>query len=507
VRIARVGIVFLAAVLFAQLLYITCVNYITQWPEGPSGCDAFGYLRQAQLIRERGPVRGLDTAITKPVAEALVRAAKETGFPASAWYLAVAPGCTYYNEHTDRIVLQYPPGTGMIYSIFPEGIEVRATAIASATFLFLLSSIAAFYIRSWKVALGVLSAGALSVVTLTHEGNGLSVWPSMFAAAIAAWLTVKALDTTQLKPSLAWLAVLGFVCGIAINIRLANSFILFGILAAMALVNRHRAASMALLLLAAGVGALPTFAGNWINAGSPFRPTYPNGTEGMQVFQWDWVWDYNLKFYITAGWSSVLLGAFAAGTIITIVLWRRLPLWLPLALLLNFAFSVVFFLTHVPHQSYYFAHVSTWGLYTCIFTVFSRARDKLEAHTPALLSAAAVGFTIFMLVHLRFAQTSLIDTPQIDFSPEPNSVFWTANPAGYLVYFDIAYGATVMNADAPTRQALIKAVREKNIPQYFVADTPEISSIIVDEGSQMERVGHLFGFEVYHESHKEKVDR
>jgi hypothetical protein len=253
--IARVGIVFLATCLFVYLVYIT--SYITQWPEGPAGCDAYGYLRQAQLIREHGPIRGLDTSIESPVADALVRAAKATTLPASAWYLAVAPGCTYYNENTDRIVLQFPPGTGMIYALFPETIQVRATAIASATLLFLLSSVAAFYSRSWQSAVGILSVGALAVVTLTHEGNGLSVWPSMVAAAITAWLTVKALDAIELKSSLAWLGALGFVLGLATNIRLGNGFILFGILAAMAVVNRHRIMSTVILLLAAGAGALP----------------------------------------------------------------------------------------------------------------------------------------------------------------------------------------------------------------------------------------------------------
>jgi hypothetical protein len=242
-----------------------------------------------------------------------------------------------------------------------------------------------------------------------------------------------------------------------------------------------------------------TLAANWIDAGNPFRPTYAPGTVLIHDFQWDFIWNYSLKLYVADGWPSILLGTFAASTIIAIVIWRCLPLWLPVTLLVNFALSAAFYLTHFPHVSYYFVPVSTWGLYTFIFAGLGRAGEEAKGAGPALLSATALGGSLFMLAHLNFAKTSLLDKPQMDFSPEPNAVFWTANPSGYLVYLDIAYGATVMVADASTRQALLKAFGAEGLPQYFVADTPEINAIIV-ERQRMKKVGHLFGFNVYREN-------
>jgi hypothetical protein len=148
------------------------------------------------------------------------------------------------------------------------------------------------------------------------------------------------------------------------------------------------------------------------------------------------------------------------------------------------------------------AHLGGMGPLHVHLCGLGRAGEEAKGAAPALLSATALGGSLFMLAHLNFAKTSLLDKPQIDFSPEPNAVFWTANPSGYLVYLDIAYGATVMVADASTRKALLKAFGAEGLPQYFVADTPEINAIIV-ERQRMEKVGHLFGFNVYRENQSE----
>src|SRR4029079_6000916 len=71
-----------------------------------TGCDAFGYLRQAALFRSEG-AKGIDTELMPDVSRPLVAIAKSTGLAPEEWSQAIAPHCHHYKPATDKVVLQY----------------------------------------------------------------------------------------------------------------------------------------------------------------------------------------------------------------------------------------------------------------------------------------------------------------------------------------------------------------------------------------------------------------
>jgi hypothetical protein len=109
-------------------------EHAAQFVEDARGCDWFGYLRQARLFRENGPIGGLDTALRDDRTRYLVGVAKATGLDPDVWDYGVAPYCHHYKPRTDRVVLQYPPGTGFVHALWPEeGRQARASEVHQGT--------------------------------------------------------------------------------------------------------------------------------------------------------------------------------------------------------------------------------------------------------------------------------------------------------------------------------------------------------------------------------------
>ena len=86
-----------------------------------SGCDSFGYARQAQLFRKSNNFfSALDTSINTDVQSVLNDWGKSTSIKYKDWYQMVAPHAHHFRNDSQKVILQYPPGTGWLLSFFQE---------------------------------------------------------------------------------------------------------------------------------------------------------------------------------------------------------------------------------------------------------------------------------------------------------------------------------------------------------------------------------------------------
>jgi hypothetical protein len=94
---------------------------ISGWTEARGVYDDVCYLRQAHLFQRFG-LAGLDTDISRDDDHYLSSKLKEIGF--SAWNIPASAPCHTFMETSKKWVIQYPPGTGFLLSLFPSGFQV-----------------------------------------------------------------------------------------------------------------------------------------------------------------------------------------------------------------------------------------------------------------------------------------------------------------------------------------------------------------------------------------------
>lgn len=189
------------------------------------GCDAFGYARQAELFRTEGLPRGLDTRIDAPEARFLIAAAQSITSDSAEWSEAVAPHCHHYNSATGRIILEYPPGTGLILSIFPETVSfglafLLGMALVSAVFV---AAVVTYRPNNWGLA-GAFATLALIEVTTTNALASASLPVSIALIPLCALLTLAAFPSAGQSPKPGLALLLGVAGGLLLAVRLANIF-------------------------------------------------------------------------------------------------------------------------------------------------------------------------------------------------------------------------------------------------------------------------------------------
>src|SRR5215469_6053366 len=85
------------------------------WNESRGVYDDICYLRQAHLFQRFG-LAGFDTNISRDDDGYLAAKLKEINFPANE-----QPPCHTPMPASNKLVIQYPPGTGMLLALFPQG--------------------------------------------------------------------------------------------------------------------------------------------------------------------------------------------------------------------------------------------------------------------------------------------------------------------------------------------------------------------------------------------------
>ena len=250
---------------------------ISRWHESRGVYDDVCYLRQAHLFQRFG-LNGIDTDIVRDDDRYLANKLKEIGYP--EWNNPAQAPCHTPMPASNKIVLQYPPGTGFVLAAFPAGFQVIP--------LFTLASLVAFgfalfaLLRASTIPLVLLAAvsGDVAVYLMINPTKAsYSMAPTMMVCALAGYLTARLFADGAERQRLLLTALIGLLLGLSVSFRLPNVFLsagycVFFLVAFLMARSRETFLQGLAFGLAFLIGVAPTLAANAINAGSPFTTTY-----------------------------------------------------------------------------------------------------------------------------------------------------------------------------------------------------------------------------------------
>jgi hypothetical protein len=351
------------------------------WSETRAVYDDICYLRQAHLFQRFG-LAGFDTDISRDDDGYFKAKLKEIDFP--GWNDPERAACHNRMPGTGKLVIQYPPGAGMVLALFPEGHQVVP--------MFMLATIAVFGMALFGIFRArmngpIVLAGLLGSLAIYLMVNPLkasySMAPTAVICAVCGFLIAQWFGGPEKDRRIAPLMVLGFLLGLGVNFRLANLFLCGGccvfLLVDFLRVRRTRQFVYgALFALALVAGMAPTIVSYWVNTGSPFTSTYHGATDVRPLdFSFSVVREY-LNDYL-----QLALLAFAITG--TIRLWferedgARRVVQVTAA---NLAINLAFFLTYPIATPYYTIPIALLSLWSLLF-----ATAELEPPSANAVSA------------------------------------------------------------------------------------------------------------------------
>jgi len=247
-----------------------------------SGCDSFGYARQAQLFRKSNNfLSALDTSINTDIQSILINWGQNTSIKYKDWYQMVAPHAHHFRSDSQKVILQYPPGTGWLLSQFQEnkarkGLWILSFSAISSLFLSRLN-ISSNSFTNLSISLSCL--GSL-YITNTFSTRSDSIAPSCVIAILLTSLAVKSINYLNKNFRIPFFEIIliSLLCGFSMSIRPGNLLFLI-IPASVYLVTfklkvKYMIRSIILSSSAFFVSLQPLLLANKINTGSFLSSTY-----------------------------------------------------------------------------------------------------------------------------------------------------------------------------------------------------------------------------------------
>ena len=344
-----------------------------RWTEARGVYDDVCYLRQAHLFQRFG-LGGFDTDISRDDDHYLVGKLKAIGYPTRD-DASNAP-CHTPMPSSGRLVMQYPPGTGAVLALFPEGhqvipLYVLATVVVAALAALAISSAA---LASETVLAAVF--GCLAIYLMINPAKAsYSMAPTMVTCALVGYLTACWLIGRRHDVLL--LLSLGLLLGLSVTFRLPNLFLSAGyflvLLGAFLSTRTMRAALEGLWFgLAFLAGMAPTLMSNAINAGSPLATTYGAADVTPPDFSLAIVWQYiaDMQFVL------LLLAIVSAGLLLGMrgLAGVRSVAWLTAV---NLLVNLAFFLSHPVFTPYYTVPIAMLSLWSLLFAYVLRPAEAV----------------------------------------------------------------------------------------------------------------------------------
>jgi len=357
---------------------------MSRWSEARGVYDDVCYLRQAHLFQQFG-LGGLDTDISRDDDHYLALAVKEIGYP--TWNDPATIPCHTLIPATNKRVLQYPPGTGLVLALFPRGFQVIPLYVLSTVILFGFALLGISYARSRSAILLTAGFGCLTIYLMINPAKAsYSVAPTMVACALAGFVTAKLFSAPQ-RYRLLLTGLVGLLIGLAVNFRLPNLLLssgYFGFFFVAFLLSRKMETALQGILFGVAflAGMAPTLVANAINAGSPLRTTYGGVDVTPPALSFGVIASYlaDMQFVLLAlagAWTAWMLRRHRDdGT-------RQLALVTATNLLVNLAF----FLTHPLFTPYYTIPVAMLSLWSLVFAALMQPAKSVELAEPGRWTA------------------------------------------------------------------------------------------------------------------------
>lgn len=346
------------------LILASNVWSMSRWSEARGVYDDICYLRQAHLFQKHG-FSGLDTDIARNDDRYLQTKLKEIGF--AAWEDPAKAPC-HIPMPSKRQVIQYPPGTGLVLALFPEGFQVIPLYVSATVIVFGFALLAVFYARSTASTLLATGFGCIAIYLMINPTKAsYSMAPTMVVCALAGFLTARLFLAERRRHRLLLTALIGLLIGLAVNFRLPNLFLSSGYFAFFFisfLISRKMETLLQGALFGATflAGVAPTLLANAINAGSPLRTTYGEADVTTPEFSLGVIWQYiaDLQFAlltVAIAWTVMLLRSHPPDGV------KQVALVTAVNLLVNLAF----FLSHPVFTPYYTIPIAMLSLWSLLF--------------------------------------------------------------------------------------------------------------------------------------------
>jgi hypothetical protein len=237
---------------------------------------------------------------------------QQRNLPVSRWEAVVAPHAHQYFPTPGYVGVQYPPGTGLILALFPQG-EAVYRLNGAVIFTFVVVGVAALLVALWKRAwrsIGlVVLALILGLMVLTRVGAlSFSINAVLAPILVTCLLTIFALEFKSAGRSrlgLTCATIAGLSLGIAMLIRLPALLLLPGFLILLWPGFRNpRVTSLpvALILGVAITGVIPVLINQHQVAGAWYLPTYASVDAAAPTIE---RLKFNFAFFLGNGHASV----------------------------------------------------------------------------------------------------------------------------------------------------------------------------------------------------------
>jgi hypothetical protein len=363
-------------VLIVAIVFISEALSMARWTENRGVWDDFCYLRQAHLFQTLG-FGGLDTDISRNTDHYIETKLKQGGWPGSI------VTCFDPKPATGKTVMFYPPGTGFLLALFPEGNQVASLYMACTLIILLLAATCIALARSNALLATATVLGCLSVYWMINPAKAsYSVAPTMVVCILAGFLTAllvasadnKADDKVRLLVCLA----LGFLLGLSCNLRIANALLATGYIAFFALrvmVKRNIGACRegAVFLIALAVGSVPTMIANTINGGEPFAKLYPGEVSTLAISNLTELASRTVA-YLTDTQGVVMLASIGIAIYVFIAA-PGSPRQLAFLVAVGGSFNLLYFITHNGYNAYYLMPASMLSVWSLFFGAYFRDRS------------------------------------------------------------------------------------------------------------------------------------
>ena len=349
---------------------------MSRWSEARGVYDDVCYLRQAHLFQRFG-LGGFDTDIVRDDDHYLASKLKEIGYP--TWNDPATAPCHPPMAASGKRVIQYPPGTGLVLALFPQGYQVIPLYVTASVILFGFVLLAIFTARTPASILLTGAFGVLAIYMMINPAKAsYSVAPTIVTCVLAGYLTASWLIAAPARRQVLIATVLGLILGLSVNFRLPNLFLSSGyvlfLLGAFLSARTMRTFMQGIGFGAAHlVGMAPTLVANAINAGSPLATTYGGPDVAPPGFSFDVVWQY------LADLQFVLLLLAVSWTVRVFLVHREEGIrQVALIVAANLLVNLAFFLSHPIVTPYYTIPIAMLSLWTLLFASLMQPAEAVD---------------------------------------------------------------------------------------------------------------------------------
>jgi hypothetical protein len=463
-------------------------------------------------FQQNGLIGGLNTAITDENTIYLIGKLQSLAEP-SSWAHMVGPHCHNYKPQTDHVIIQFPPLTGLLLSLFGEGAQARLDLALVGVILIGFLALTAINSRGATVPLLAAALGAFLFLGLKRYGWSWSIMGSTLLLTFLGYLTVRT-SNALMGP---WRRVaeflLGLVLGLSVGFRIANLLLLSGFVAirGVELIRRpcFRTGSSVLSASAGFVlGLSPVLAANTINAGSPFLSAY--GQADATPVRWgaETLW-FGLNHYFVQYPSAGCYAIVAAVMVATALRWSLLRHRHDLAKSaaiagISLLTSVCFMMMHEVRITYYLFPAAAYAAATAVFCCIA-CEEKKESGgdrigPPAALKVIAVSaVTIAAAFVPRLLELPVYRPPEVTASFSPRAIVWADVLSGTITYYLHRQSSVIAFAAESLQDRIISAVTSDGRPQFLIVDSESTEALAGRLRRRMELrpAGMAFGSEVF----------